>query len=67
VSWSLFWSGTLVCRFALRREAQHCAEDILRIRYGLASREDVESRYGIDLGRFLDEPPATRKEDTDAD
>jgi hypothetical protein len=56
----------LVCRFSLKREAQHCAEDILRIRYGLVKREDVERRYGIDLARFLDETPP-QEEDRDAD
>jgi hypothetical protein len=54
--WVLLWKDAFVRRFHASDEAKGCAEDILRIRYGLVSREDVESRYDIDLSPFLNEP-----------
>ena len=61
-SWSLSWKKPdggywFVRHFGTKREAQHCAEDILRIRYGLVTREHVEGRYDIDLTSYLDRPP----------
>jgi hypothetical protein len=55
-TWSLSWRKHFLRRFDSKKAAIHCAEDILRMNYGL-TREDIEKRHDVDLSPLFREPP----------